>query len=183
MEKIYSYLDTVDQAYVLRSGKVYFGIKEGETYPFEGQNLIVGAEEILMNPDGTQNVFRIYDFFKDETADLMAVPPANLLGQLSKYGIGFNLNVHLSQMILLTNQIFQKRKAQDKGGNQDAFHANAKKYYGLVQELDTLIGPLRFPGLTTLVANLKNELLYENGRIISTQEKTFFSVNEKKLGQ
>lgn len=178
MEKIYSYLDQVNQAYLLRTGKVFFGIKEGETYPFEGQNLIVGAEEILLNPDGTEPIFRVYDFFKDEKADLMAVPPANLLGLLPKYAIGFALNVHLSQMILLTNQIYQKRKEADKGGNQEAFHANAKKYYGLVQELETLIGPLRFPGLTTMVGNLKNELLYENGRIISTQEKTFFSVNE-----
>jgi hypothetical protein len=182
MINVHRYMDDVTQAWLLRKGKTYFGIAEGEVYPIEGSNMLVGAEEVILQLAGVTPLYYMYDFFKDEEVELIPVATENLQALLPKYSVGFNLNVHLSKMILDTNLIYQKRKEKDKSGGQEIYQANAKRYYKLVSEVAILADQFRFPAMLSMISKNKNELLFETGRILSTQEKTVFEVKQESEG-
>lgn len=182
MERIHKHRDTPDQCWVLRQGKVAFGIKEGETYPIEGANMIVAAEEFILGWGSPGVRFRLYDFYKEADALLVPVQPDRLRELLPKYSVGFALNQHLARMALLTGKISQERRAGDKSADVETYNANAKKYFFSVTELGEIADKFRFPPILQLVEKLKNELIYEAGRIHAVPEKTLFDVARQKGG-
>ncbi|MBN8218812.1 MAG: cyclic nucleotide-binding domain-containing protein [Spirochaetes bacterium] len=182
MERIHKHRDTPDQCWVLRQGKVAFGIKEGETYPIEGVNMIVAAEEFILGWGAPGLQFRLYDFYKERDAVLIPVQPERLRELLPKYTVGFALNQHLARMALVTANILRERRSVDKSADVETYNANAKKYYFAVTELGEIADKFRFPPILQLVEKLKNELIYEAGRIHAVPEKTLFDVATQKGG-
>lgn len=180
-EAVWKHRDALDQAYVLKSGQVHFGIG-GERHTLTGTNMLVGADEFLLAWDSKAPVFRIYDFYKDPDSELVPVPPVNLRTLLPRYSIGFALGQHLARMVLLTNRILRERQKNEASADTEVYNQNAKVYYAVTHEVEEIGEKFRFPPILQLVDKLKNELIYEAGRIHSAPEKTLFDVGRQKGG-
>lgn len=183
MEKIYTYMDEAQCAYLLRKGTLHFDIKEGELYKISGKNLIVGAGEIIMGLDTGAYYYRSYNLYKDNDAELDIVSPENLKKLIFKYSIGFNINTFLAQMIRITNKIMARRQSgltDDGKAVQDISGA----YYKITDSLLELGKKTRFPDIIELSEKMKSELIYETGKIYSQQKSSMqLEVKKEKLDE
>ena len=75
----------------------------------------------------------------------------------------------------LTNEKFKKR-IENKDKEQKEYNQNAIKYFAALSEIDAIAQKLRFPYLTSLAAELCNELIYQTDKILKQQEKTLFQI-------
>lgn len=183
MEKIYSYMEEAQYAYLLRNGTLHFEIKDGELYKISGKNLIVAASEIVMGLDTGAYYYRAYNLYKDENAELDIISPENLKKLIFKYSIGYNINTFLAQMIRITNKILAKRQSgltDDAKAVQDISGA----YYKITDSLLELGKKTRFPDIVELAEKHKSELIYETGKIFSQQKSAMqLEVKKEKLDE
>ncbi|MFH0976191.1 MAG: cyclic nucleotide-binding domain-containing protein [Spirochaetota bacterium] len=169
MQKIYGYQDEADCAYLLKSGAVYFDIKEKELYKISGKNLIIAAGELILNYNSDAYCYRAYNFYKDENAELAQISPENLKRLALNYGVGFNMNIFFAQMIRMTNKILAKRQSAISG-DVKTVHDISGIYYEITNSLLDIAKKTKFPDIIQLGEKLKNELIYETGRIFSQQK-------------
>lgn len=183
MQKIYSYLDDAKSAYLLKQGIVFFEIKEGELYKISGKNLIVGAGEVIMNLDSSGPLYRAYNFYKDDESKIAEISPANLNKLIYKYSIGYNLNIYFAKMIKMTNEILSKRQAR-LSEDGIAVHEIAKIYYQVTKGVEDFAKLSRFTDIVEIGQKLRNELIYETGRILSQQKASVeLEVKKEKLDE
>jgi len=175
MKTIYSYGDESGKAFLLKKGTVHIEITKDEKIPLPGENLIVGAIEPLLEKKQKKKVPRIFSFYSDEDTDVAPVAVSVLHSLIPKFHIGFNLCFFLATTVKLTNEKYKKR-IENKDKEQKEYNQNAVKYFTALSEIDGLAQKLRFPDLITLTAELRNELIYETGKILKQQEKTLFQI-------
>ncbi len=181
MEKVYSYLDEPQCAYLLKDGTVFFEIKDGEYYKISGKNLIVAASEVVLNFTSDSYYYRAYNFYKDDNVDLAEISPANLKNLIYKYSIGYNMNIFFAQMIKNTNKILAKRQATLTDDTK-AVHEIAKTYYEISNSVADLANKTKFPDVIKLVEKFKSELIFETGKVFSKQKSTLqLEVKQEKL--
>lgn len=178
-QKVYSYLDEPQNAYLLKNGSVFFEIKENELYKISGKNLIVGAGEILLQMDGSM-VFRDYNFYRDDETELAPIPKANLGKLIHQYNIGYNINFFQAQMLQKITGIMGKRQDQLSKEDKEA-QKLAIEYYKLAQQIIDIGQQFKFKDIIALGNELKNELIFKTGQIYAkeSQSKTYHSQAEK----
>ncbi len=181
MKKLYSYLDEADYAYLLKTGAVYFEIKDKEIYKITGKNLIIGANEIILNYNPEQQFYRAYNFYKDDNAELSKISAESLKNLIKKYSVGYNTNIFFAEMIRISNKILAKRQSactEDVRIVQDI----SKLYYDVTSTLLVLGEKTRFPDLKKLAATQSAELIYETGKIFNQDKgSTQIEVKKEKL--
>ncbi|MCU0822509.1 MAG: hypothetical protein MUC95_08560 [Spirochaetes bacterium] len=99
MKKLYSFNDEPRCAYLLKSGTVFFEIRDKELYKIAGKNLIVAASEILLNFNPDSLYYRGYNFYRDDAAEIAEISPGNLRTLVYKYTAGYNINVFFAQKL------------------------------------------------------------------------------------
>ena len=166
MKKLYSINDEVRCAYLLKSGTVFFEIKDKELYKIAGKNLIVAASEIVLNFNPDSLYYRQYNFYRDDAAEIVEISPENLKTLIYKYTAGYNINVFLAQMIQITNKILAKRRL-DLTDDAKTVHEISRIYYDITNTLIETGEKLRFPDIKKLAEKQKSELIYETGKIFS----------------
>jgi CRP-like cAMP-binding protein len=168
-QKIYSYLDQPENAFLLKTGTVVFEIREGERYKISGQNLIVGAGEILLQLDGAV-VFRNYNFYQEDDAELVAIPRDNLANLIYKYNIGYNINYFQAQMLQRVNKIMGQRQKQLSSEEQEA-QKLAVDYYKLAQKISEIGQQTGFRDIVAVGREAQNELVFKTGQIYAKENK------------
>lgn len=178
-QKIYSYLDQPENAFLLKSGSVFFEIREDEHYKISGQNLIVGAGEILLQLDGAA-IFRNYNFYQEDDAELMPIPRDNLAKLIYKYNIGYNINYFQAQMLQRVNEIMAQRQKQLSEEEQKA-QKLAVDYYKLATQVSEIAQQTGFRDLKTIDREAQNELVFKTGQIYAkeSQAKTYHQEEAK----
>ncbi len=166
MKKLYGYNDEARCAYLLKSGTVYFEIKDKELYKIAGKNLIVAASEIILNFNPESLYYRAYNFYRDDSAEMVEISPENLKTLIYKYTAGYNINVFFAQMIQITNKILAKRRAA-LTDDAKTVQEISKIYYEITNTLIETGEKLRFPDIKKLAEKQKSELIYETGKIFS----------------
>jgi CRP-like cAMP-binding protein len=166
MKKLYSFNDEPRCAYLLKSGTVFFEIRDKELYKIAGKNLIVAASEILLNFNPDSLYYRGYNFYRDDAAEIAEISPGNLRTLVYKYTAGYNINVFFAQMIQITNKILAKRRAE-LTDDAKVVHEISKIYYEITNVLVETGEKLRFPDIKKLAEKQKSELIYETGKIFS----------------
>ena len=179
MKEIYKQKDIADNAYLLKSGKIYLDILK-IPYEISGDNLIVGAAEIIINFDNPIiPTFRLCSMKASDDAELEPIRIDVLKGLIHRSNIGFNVCRFLSKFLIILNRIQSELKIDDESKDEYNYNVSAKKYYQLVDELNQISEELKFVDILELVKSAKNELLYEAGRGLFHKRSTNFKINDK----
>jgi len=181
MKMVYALNDVAVNAFILKGGELEFSLPSGDTFPVSGENLIFGAEEILLGWEFGTLTNRLMAANASDDSGIVTIPKENLKKSLEHYNVGFNITREIARSLRSVNSIFQERitaLSQQEKCSQEY----AKGYAAVVDRIHEEFSAKRFPMLKEIYDEFANSLTYNYG--ISFQKvtrKTMIDLEGKAL--
>ena len=166
--KLYTMGSVPSEAYLLNQGNVYFFATETDKYLVKGNNLILGASELILDKLGGISTNRMETAVTDHDSVIKKIPREKFFASMNNFSFLINASMVIAKQVLLTNQIIQKTTAGLEG-NEKKLKELAIEYYRIVHRLKTEYDKRRLPWLNSLIQKYETSLLCKRGEAL---EKT-----------
>jgi CRP-like cAMP-binding protein len=160
--KLYAATGTVDSAFFLSEGSVYFYASNVDKYAISGKNLIIGSTEIIMKHLLGTDTDRIETAVADGGSTVKKIPSDKFLAGLRTYSFALNASMVLAKQVYLTSQILHKNMTELKG-EEIKIQDNAVAYYNILTRMQQEYDKRRIPWLKELVEEFENSLTFKKG--------------------
>jgi len=160
--KLYSADSEPDCAYFLASGVVYYYASNVDKYAIKGQNLIVGATELIMNSLFAEKTGRIETAVALKDSEIKKIPAGKFLSGMNSFSFLINTSIVLAKQVLLTNRIINKNINILEGRDKE-LREYSIKYYRAVNMLSQEYDKRRLPWINDILKKHLGSLNFKRG--------------------
>ncbi|MCP4135142.1 MAG: cyclic nucleotide-binding domain-containing protein [bacterium] len=160
--KLYSTSSEPDCAFLLSHGSVFFYASEMDKYAIKGNNLIVGATEVIMNHMLNESTERMETAVADPDSSIKRMPVEKFISGMNSYSFILNVSMVLAKQVLLTNRIINKNLSE-LSGDENETRKLSIQYYSIVDSLKDEWDKRKLPWLKDLVKKFEVSLVYKRG--------------------
>ncbi len=160
--KLYTAASSPDEAFLLSEGVVYFFVTDTDKYAVKGNNLIVGATELVLSRIVEKQCLRIETAVTDSSSVVKKIPADKFLASMNNYSFAINISMVMAKQVLLTNQIIN-RNMEAIQGEEMRIKEIAVQYYRIVARLKKEWDKRRMPWIKQLVDKYETNLLFKRG--------------------
>lgn len=153
------------EAYLLNQGNVYLFISETDKYSIKGNNLIVGATELILSRLGGISADRLETAVTDRGSTLKKIPTDKFFTSLNNLSFLINVSMVIAKQVSLSNQIIQKNISSLQG-NDKKLKEISIEYYRIMSLLKKEYNKRRLPWLNELVQKYETSLLFKRGEAL-----------------
>lgn len=160
--KLYTADSSVESAYFLHDGKIYFYVSNADKYALSGKNLIVGATEVIMNRALGLESRRIETALVDKNSDIKRMSSEKIMDGLKSYSVSLNISIVLAQQVLLTNKIINQNLNLLEG-DEKTIRELSLEHYRLVHGMQQEYEKRKLPWLKEIIQKHETTLTYKRG--------------------
>ncbi len=160
--QLYSSGSDPGETFLLSEGFVYFFVSDADKYVIKGNNLIVGATELILKHLADMPVTRIETAVTEAGVKIKKIPADKFIASINNYSIIFNVSTVIAKQVLLTNQIINKNLGSLEG-DEKKYKDLSIEYYRIVSLLKKEYDKRKYPWLLGLVEKYQNSLLCKRG--------------------
>ncbi len=160
--KLYTVNSQPDSAYFLNSGSVYLYASNIDKYAIKGQNLIVGATELIMNNLLNQQTQRIETAIASRETSIKKIPAEKFISGMEKFSFLINTSIVLAKQVLLTNKIINKNIVALEGKEKQLRELSIK-FYKAVFNLNQEYEKRKLPWMNEILKKNITSINYKRG--------------------
>ncbi len=173
--QLYTVSSQPEEAFLLNEGQVFFFVSDADKYAIRGNNLILGATELILNKLLGMRTGRIETAVADAGVKIKKIPAEKFIASMNTYSVSINASMVIAKQVTLTNNIINKSLGgmeSDERKNKDS----AIEYFRIVFRLRKEYEKRKYPWLNDLVNRFEPSLLYKRGEALDrTAEPTRIS--------
>lgn len=163
--RLYTIASPVQSAYLLNEGRAYFFVSNTDKYALRGNNIIVGASELILNNLLDMNLGRLETALCDPGSRIKKIPAETFLSSLDTYSIALNVSMVIAEQVVLTNQIFNTN-IELVQGDEKRIKETSIEYYRIVSQLRAEYEKRRLPWLKALTEKFETSLICKRGEAL-----------------
>jgi len=167
-EQLYSLDQPANRAFLLRSGTIEYRVTEEDSITLSGNNIIVGASEILIAMNRKEAVKRHMSLFTKPDAVISPFPAEKLASVITTYSIGFSVAHHIAQTITKLHNVLSK-KMNKLHETERLSRDMSRTFVEIVQFLEQESHEQHFPWLFSLIEKGKSSNAYNFGLSFSVK--------------
>lgn len=160
--RLYQSSSEPGEAYLLTQGNVYFFVSEADKYVIRGQNLVVGATELILRHMTDISTARMETAITDRASQVKKMPKDKFISSLDNYSFILNVSMVLAKQVILTNNIMNKNMASLDGDDKKIKEVSVE-FYRIVQRIRSEYGKRKLPWLKDVVVKHENTLTFKRG--------------------
>jgi len=160
--KLYTTDSSPDYAYLLNNGKVFIYDSGVDKYAINGQNLIIGSTELIMNKLLNYETLRVETAIASGDSVIKKIPADKFIAALNTFSFIMNTSVVLAKQVLLTNKIINKN-IEVMQGKDKLLHELSIKYYKAVFKLNQEYEKRKLPWMADISKKHLNSINYKKG--------------------
>lgn len=160
--QLYKLASSPSEAFLLNEGSVYFFVTDADKYMLKGNNLILGATELILGSLLGTPSQRIETALAEAGAKVKKIPADKFLSSMNNYSVIANVSMVIAKQVLLTNQIINKNFGS-LGGEEKKVRDISIEYFRIVSRLKKEYAKRKFPWLNALIDKYENSLLCKRG--------------------
>lgn len=160
--KLYTVNSQPDSAYFLSNGSVFLYASNIDKYAIKGQNLIVGATELIMNNLLNQQTLRIETAIASRETSIKKIPAEKFINGMSNFSFLINTSIVLAKQVLLTNKIINKNIDALEGKEKQLRELSIKFYKG-VFKLNQEYEKRKLPWMNDILKKYFTSINYKRG--------------------
>lgn len=173
--QLYTASSRPEEAFLLSEGQVFFFVSDADKYAIRGNNLILGATELILNHMLGMQTGRIETAVAGSDVKIKKIPAGKFIASMNTYSVSINASMVIAKQVMLTNNIINK----SLGGMESEERKNKDysiEYFRIVSRLKREYEKRRYPWLNELVEKFEPSLLYKRGEALDrTAEPTKIS--------
>jgi len=131
--RLYSADSSPDYAYLLNNGKVFLYTSNIDKYAINGQNLIVGSTELIMNKLLNYETPRVETAVASGDSVIKKIPADKFISGLNTFLFIMNISIVLAKQVMLTNKILNKNMEVLQGKDKQLRELSVKYYIGVLK--------------------------------------------------
>ena len=160
--RLYTIATPAQSAFLLNEGRAYFFVSDSDKYALKGNNIILGATELILNNLLDMNLDRIETALGDPGSKVKKIPAETFLSSLDSYSVALNVSMVIAEQVVLTNKIINTSLDNLKG-EEKRIKETAIEYYRIIARLRREYEKRKFPWLKMLTEKFENTLLCKRG--------------------
>lgn len=160
--RLYQSSSKAGDAYLLARGNVYFFVSEVDKYVIKGQNLIVGATELILECMAGISTPRLETAITDRTSQVKKMPREKFISSLENYSFILNVSMVLAKQVTLTNNIMNKNMTSLEGDDKKIKEVSVE-FYRIVGRIKKEYEKRKLPWLKDVTVKHENTLTYKRG--------------------
>jgi CRP-like cAMP-binding protein len=160
--RLYTADSPPNYVYLLNNGKVFLYDSSMDKYAINGQNLIVGSTEVIMNQLLNYETPRVETAIASGGSIIKKIPADKFISGLNTFSFIMNTSVVLAKQILLTNKILNKNIGVLEGKDKQLRELSIK-YYIAVFKLNQEYEKRKLPWLGEISKKHLNSINYKKG--------------------
>ncbi|HPQ53050.1 MAG TPA: cyclic nucleotide-binding domain-containing protein [Spirochaetota bacterium] len=160
--RLYQSSSEPEEAYLLARGNVYFFVSEVDKYVIRGQNLIVGATELILGNMTDISTPRMETAITDHNSRIKKMPREKFIASLGNYSFVLNASMVLAKQVTLTNNIMNKNMTSLEGDDKKIKELSVE-FYRIVRRIKDEYGKRKLPWLKDVTVKHENTLTYKRG--------------------
>ncbi|MBP7603384.1 MAG: cyclic nucleotide-binding domain-containing protein [Spirochaetes bacterium] len=160
--RLYTIASPAQSAFLLNEGRAYFFVSNTDKYALRGNNLIVGASELILNNLLDMNLGRLETALCDPDSRVKKIPAETFLSSLDTYSVALNVSMVIAEQVVLTNQIINTN-LECVQGDEKRIKETSIEYYRIVSRLRAEYEKRRLPWLKALTEKFETSLICKRG--------------------
>lgn len=160
--QLYNISSDPADAFLLGEGTVHFYVSDADKYSIKGNNLIIGATEIILNNLSGMQCQRLETALIDSTSKIKKIPGDKFISSISSYSLIMNTSMVMAKQVLLTNQIINKNLGS-LDGNEKKNRELAIEYFRILSVIKKEYDKRKYPWLGSIIHKFEASLLYKRG--------------------
>ena len=160
--RLYTSNSSPDYVYLLNNGKVFLYDSAMDKYAINGQNLIIGSTEVIMNKLINYETPRVETAIASGGSVIKKIPADKFISGLNTFSFIMNTSVVLAKQVLLTNRILNKNIGVLQGKDK-LLNELSIKYYKAVFKLNQEYEKRKLPWLADISKKHFNSINYKKG--------------------
>lgn len=163
--RLYTIASPAQSAFLLNAGRVYFFVSNTDKYALKGNNLIIGASELILNNLLDMKLGRLETALCDPDSSVKKIPGETFLSSLDTHSVALNVSMVIAQQVVLTNQIINTN-IECVQGDEKRIKETSIEYYRIVARLREEYDKRRLPWLKTLTEKFETTLICKRGEAL-----------------
>ncbi len=160
--RLYTIATPAESAFLLNEGRAYFFVSNSDKYALKGNNLIIGATELILNNLLDMNLPRLETALGDPDSKVKKIPAETFLSSLDTYSVALNVSMVIAEQVVLTNQIINTN-LESVQGDEKRVKETSIEYYRIVARLRQEYEKRRLPWLKMLTEKFETTLICKRG--------------------
>jgi CRP-like cAMP-binding protein len=153
-------------AYLLAGGGALFFLTDVDKYSIQGQNIIIGGTEVLLDKVLGLRTFRLETALAESSAQIKRIPAEKFIAGLSQVSFLINVAMVLAKQVVLTNQIISRYEHSLHGKERDRQKV-CLEYYKIVRDVKEVNTKRMLPWLKEFITKYETSLIYREGEALS----------------
>lgn len=178
--KLYTINSEPDSAYFLSDGVVYYYASNIDKYAIKGQNLIVGATELIMTHILSQKIPRMESAIALKDSNVKKISSEKFLASMSSFSFIINASIVLAKQVLLTNKIINK-SIETLEGQEKLLREYSIKYYKAVSGLSVEFEKRKLPWINDILKKHITTLNFKRGEAFRKSQESVTVESTSKL--
>ena len=178
--KLYTVNSEPDSAYFLSGGGVYMYASNMDKYAIKGQNLIVGATELIMNRLLNQETLRIETAIASKDSVVKKIPADKFISGMETFSFLINASIVLAKQVLLTNKIINKN-IDALEGKEKQLREMSVKFYKAVFQLGQEYEKRKLPWMNDVLKKYNTSLNFKRGEAFSKSQESLTIESSSQL--
>lgn len=178
--RLYESGASVESAYFLNEGTVYFYASTADKYSITGKNLIIGSTEIIMRHLLNDDVTRIETAVADASSAIKRISAEKYLEGLHTFSFALNASMVLAKQVLLSGKMLYKNMTALEGDERKT-REYTTSYYLIIDRLRREYDKRRLPWLKALSEEFEGSLTFKKGEAYSRSAESALIVTESSI--
>jgi len=172
--RLYSENSEPDIAYYLASGNVIFYVSKADKYAIKGNNLVVGATELIIKHIVGEHTLRLETLVAPANSAVKKISADKFIQNIANFSFLINTSMVLAKQVTLTNKIINKNSLALEGQDR-LLKELAIKYYKGVSALSEEFNKRKLPWINEILKKHITSLDYKKGEaFFKSQDSVVF---------